>query len=84
MVAEGYKFAQSEAKFRQAVEHIWMKGYARRGRVVDSSGFEHAIIGEFDPRKDSVSGLHNWSPTLSSHPAFLAFRSFLAVQEGLL
>ena len=45
--------------FRDELDQYWFAGYGRDADgPVDSSGFEHVMVGELDG--SSVSGFHNW------------------------
>ncbi len=45
--------------FRDELNQYWFGDYGRRnGGPVDSSGFEHVLVGEID--SSGVTGFHNW------------------------
>jgi len=45
---------------RQQIHELWFAQYARHtGGTVDSSGFEHVMVGEYKGT-NVVNGLHNW------------------------
>ena len=47
------------AHFKSILFDLWFGLYSRKARN-DSSGFEHVFIGEIDPVKNEVIGMHNW------------------------
>lgn len=49
-----------EADFKDVLKELWFNLYPRSsssGTAVDSSGFEHAMVGE---TRGTVSGFHSW------------------------
>ncbi|XP_041372098.1 poly(U)-specific endoribonuclease-like [Gigantopelta aegis] len=46
------------AQFREKLKEMWFNLYPRSsGGVIESSGFEHVLVGE---HRSTVSGFHNW------------------------
>jgi poly(U)-specific endoribonuclease len=61
---EGEAIPESEYGFKKVLNSIWFELYSRsggggrRGRKMDSSGFEHVFVGEV--KNGQISGFHNW------------------------
>ncbi|XP_013390492.1 poly(U)-specific endoribonuclease-C-like, partial [Lingula anatina] len=52
-------YTSSDSVFRDLLDELWFQLYPRSSSgPVDSSGFEHVMVGELEP--SSVTGFHNW------------------------
>ncbi|XP_013408406.1 poly(U)-specific endoribonuclease-C-like [Lingula anatina] len=52
-------YTSSDSAFRGFLDDLWFQLYPRSSSgPVDSSGFEHVMVGELKP--SSVTGFHNW------------------------
>ncbi|XP_013408427.1 poly(U)-specific endoribonuclease-like [Lingula anatina] len=52
-------YTSSDSAFRGLLDDLWFQLYPRSSSgPVDSSGFEHVMVGELKP--SSVTGFHNW------------------------
>ncbi|RZC32232.1 XendoU domain containing protein [Asbolus verrucosus] len=52
------RIGRDPQEFREILREIWFNMYARGGRKIGSSGFEHVFLAEL--KNNQVSGLHNW------------------------
>jgi poly(U)-specific endoribonuclease len=60
LVSQGLA-SSSTAAFKDELYQYWFMLYTRSGGPLDSSGFEHTVLGEIDDGQ--VKGLHNWVQT---------------------
>eukprot|EP01039_Chlorochromonas_danica_P003565 gene3565-3904_t len=60
LLRAGKTRATTKEAFTAELNQIWFEFYARRGRVKDSSGFEHVFVGEIQTDKEEIVGFHNW------------------------
>ncbi|CAN0076789.1 unnamed protein product, partial [Discosporangium mesarthrocarpum] len=57
LVAKG-EAPESDTAFKNLLYKTWFSLYSRARGVPDSSGFEHAFVGE--SKRGKITGLHNW------------------------
>ncbi|CAG9532879.1 unnamed protein product [Cercopithifilaria johnstoni] len=55
---KGHPYAVNLKTFRIWIRHLWFGGYSRKMRLIDSSGFEHVFMGEYND--NSINGMHSW------------------------
>ena len=52
--------SESVSDFQEELKQYWFQQYSRGDSVLDSSGFEHAFLGEVTEDGNDATGFHSW------------------------